>query len=718
MPAPHSLDLDAHRWQFFRTGGFDQVRLESAADLRNLRHLDQKLWAVLACPVEGLEFDARTLRLVNAGAEGRVGAAEVLDAVDWTCRMLADPQLLFAPGDELPLDAIDTRHEDGKGLLEAAHQVMHVLGKPGAPAVTATDLSDPARLFDPRHPNGDGVVPAEMTDDAFLAEAVATMSSALGPVADRSGKPGIDRQCLDTFLSDTRAVLAWRAQADQSGGALLPLGDGTAAAAAALEAVRSKVEDWFARCRLAAYDERAAKALNPDEAAYASLAAQTLATDDAAIGALPLARVAAEGALPLRVGLNPAWEERMARLRDGVVAPLLGPADTLTAAQWQELSSRFETWRSWTAARPDTPLNDLASDRLQALSEPSVATRLEALIERDLGAATAAAHIDALERLVRYRRDLVTLLRNFVNLADFYTPDRRAIFQAGTLYLDQRSCELCLRVADAGRHAALAPLSGTFLVYCHCTRQGEAAITIVAAMTGGDADDMLVVGRNGVFYDRQGRDWHASVTRIVANPISVRQAFWLPYKRIGKMVSEQIQKFAAEQDRAVDGQAASGVANVSRHATSAAPANGNSQPFDIARFAGIFAAIGLALGALGTALAAVVSGFLSLPAWKMPLVIAGIALLIGSSMLLAWFKLRRRNLGPLLDANGWAVNIRARINIPFGSALTHVATLPRGARRAPADPYADKPLAWGRWAVAAGTLLALSWWLQRTLGTG
>jgi hypothetical protein len=214
-------------------------------------------------------------------------------------------------------------------------------------------------------------------------------------------------------------------------------------------------------------------------------------------------------------------------------------------------------------------------------------------------------------------------------------------------------------------------------------------MTIVAAMTGGDADDMMVPGRNGVFYDRQGQDWHASVTKIVTNPISVRQAFWMPYKRIAKMVSDQVQKFAAEQDKTVDGKAAAGIAQTGKTVTAPAPAPaaGGAQPFDIAKFAGIFAALGLALGALGTALAAIVSGFLSLPVWKMPLVIAGVMLLIsGPSMLLAWFKLRQRNLGPLLDANGWAVNIRARINIPFGGALTHVATLPAGAQRA------DRPL--------------------------
>ena len=64
------------------------------------------------------------------------------------------------------------------------------------------------------------------------------------------------------------------------------------------------------------------------------------------------------------------------------------------------------------------------------------------------------------------------------------------------------------------------------------------------------------------------------------------------------------------------------------------------------------------------------------------------------SMALAWLKLRKRNLGPILDANGWAVNAKAKINVPFGGALTSVAVLPPGATFGPADKYAEKPTPW------------------------
>jgi hypothetical protein len=116
---------------------------------------------------------------------------------------------------------------------------------------------------------------------------------------------------------------------------------------------------------------------------------------------------------------------------------------------------------------------------------------------------------------------------------------------------------------------------------------------------------------------------------------------------------------------------------------------------DAARFAGIFAAIGLAIGAIGTALASVVTGLLSLKSWQVPLAaLAALLVVSGPSVLLAWFKLRQRNLGPLLDANGWAVNARAKINIPFGASLTSLAKLPEGAERSLTDPYAEKRSPW------------------------
>jgi hypothetical protein len=241
-------------------------------------------------------------------------------------------------------------------------------------------------------------------------------------------------------------------------------------------------------------------------------------------------------------------------------------------------------------------------------------------------------------------------------------------------------------------------------------------MTIAAAMTAGDSDQIMV-GRNGVFYDRQGNDWDATVVRIIDHPISIRQAFWGPYKRVARSIGEMIQKGAAARSKASEDKAALSMMQAGATKEGAKPTP--QQSFDAARFAGIFAAIGLAIGAIGTALASAATGFFKLAWWQMPLALVGIVLIIsGPAMLIAWFKLRQRNLGPILDANGWAVNARAKLNIPFGRSLTGLAQLPEGSKQSLADPYAEKKTPWELYLLLLLVVLVFIAWKYGVLKLG
>ena len=127
---------------------------------------------------------------------------------------------------------------------------------------------------------------------------------------------------------------------------------------------------------------------------------------------------------------------------------------------------------------------------------------------------------------------------------------------------------------------------------------------------------------------------------------------------------------------------------------------------------GIVAALAVAFGAVGTAVGYLLGFFQKLPQWQIPLVIIAVMLLISApSMAIAWLKLRQRNLGPILDANGWAVNARAKMNVPFGGALTRVAALPPGATFGAADQYAQKPALWPKLIL----VLFFVWWIHAFL---
>ena len=325
-----------------------------------------------------------------------------------------------------------------------------------------------------------------------------------------------------------------------------------------------------------------------------------------------------------------------------------------------------------------------------------------------------------LEKLLLLSRDFCTLLRNFISFQDFYAKRGKAllgrgadnetpwaIFQAGTLIIDQRACNLCLRVEDIAKHNTQAPESGMFLIYCQCTHHASGQkMQIVAAMTIGDIRN-LKVGKNALFYDRQGRDWEAEVIKIIDNPISIGQAFWSPYRKLGEWVSGLINKSAAEKEKKAFADMTTKL-QTTPIAGGAAPAAAPAQPFDIAKFAGIFAAIGMAIGALGTFLTqllAEVKGIAHYGWWAIPTLIICILLVIsGPSMILAWMKLRKRNLAPLLNANGWAINADAIISVLFGNTLTEQAQFPVLKL---ADPHAKikKLTKGGKWAIAIAALL-------------
>ena len=703
-----------HVWHFFRSGGFDQVQLASGADLAALGALDPKLWAALACPSTGLEMDPRTLALLDTDGDGRIRLPEVVAAASWAARMLKNPDELLTPEDSLPLAAIDDGTPEGAELLASARQILDGLGKGDAAALSIEDTVDTNRIFAQTHFNGDGIVPPTAAADEAARKVIEDAMACVGAETDRSGAPGLSQAKAELFFAEARAYSDWWAAAEADADNVLLFGETTDDIVALYESLKPKIDDWFTRQRLAEFDPRAADALNPAVADYQALAPKTLSPELGELAALPLAAVAAGGALPLAEGVNPAWASALARFRGEVVLPLLGSRDALTDADWARITSRFAAHAKWLGAKQGVLVEPLGRARVREILASDAQQVVAALIARDQALEAAANAIIKVERLVRFRRDLATFLNNFVSFRDFYTGNAKAIFQAGTLYLDGRSCDLCIRVDDVAKHSALANRSRTYLAYCECTRRGSGEkMNIAAAFTDGDPDN-LMVGRNGVFYDRQGRDWDATIVRTLEHPISMRQAFWEPYKRIGRMISDQIEKMASAKVKAIDDAAAVGVAGTAQTVTAAAPAAPPAQPFDVGKFAGIFAAIGLAIGAIGTAIASVVTGFMGLVWWQMPLAVVGLLLVIsGPSMVIAYMKLRSRTLAPILDANGWAVNTEATINIPFGASLTGLAALPPGAQRSLRDPFAQKKTPWKTYLFLAILLAVLGelWYL-------
>lgn len=693
------------------------MSLRNGADVLALKELDQKLWVALAMPTREVDIDPATLDFLDADKDGRIRVQDILLAVEWIRGAFQDAGQLLHSSEKVVLEQI----KDPK-ILSAAKRMLVDLGKAEEKAISMSDIEAITKTYANTVLNGDGVIIHASTDDDELKKTIDAIITSHGSVPDRSGKPGVDRAKVDAFFTEIERYATWMKRPEQEP-ALRPF-EGVSSAVGAYQAVAEKLDDYFARCRLAAYDSRAAKPLEGQESDYQAMAGLKLSLAAEEIAKLPLAKIDPTGVLHLGFGLNPAWTDKLAQFAEVTVRPILGVRESLTAADLAKIKERLAPHCDWAAGKPTTAIGSLGEDWIGKLAAGDQRSRLNALIAADAALESDYAERSSVEKLVRLQRDFGRILRNFVNFSDFYSK-QDAIFQAGTLYIDARAARLCVWVGDEAKHSVLAVTSGCYLAYCKLTR-GDKTQHIAAALTNGDSDNVFV-GRNGVFYDRQGDDWDATITKIVSNPISVREAFWSPYKKLIRAIEEQVTKRAQTAESAADAKvigAGTSIANFdpTKVAPAAAPASATAPPaaapapavplrkIDI----GTVAAIGVAIGGIGTMLAGIFGAVFGLGKW-LPLGIGALLLAIsGPSMAIAWLKLRKRNLGPLLDANNWAVNGSARINVSFGAAMTGLAELPSGAHRSTSDPFADKPSRWRRW-VILGVLLVLggSWYFGK-----
>ena len=696
-----------YKWQFENIGGCSRVKIATGQDIAHLDELDTKMWTVLSCPVKGLEIDEKSLRYMDLDADGKIRVNDVVGVSQWATKVLKNPDLLLPGNDAIGIEEINVENEEGQKLAKAAKQILANLGKEET-RISLADTADIAAIFAKTRFNGDGVITPASSDVAEEINAVTAAVAKTGGTMDRSGQLGVTAPQIEQFYAELKAYSDWCAAEVPA-----PFGDKTDAVIAAYQALDAKMKDFFMRNKLAKFSPDSTVALDVQTSRIEAISAENLSVKGDEIAAYPIARITGEAAMDLTAPINPAWAGQF-KVLEGVAIP--AGQKTLSEEEWAAIGAQFAAYTAWKGSKAGASVEDLTIATVNELLQQDKKQALLDLVAQDASYKEEADNIEMVDKFLHILRDFYRLLKNFITFHDFYNKEKKlgAIFQSGTLIIDQRACRFCMKVENMPAHNATAATSGLFLVYCDCTTKTSAAkLQIVAAVTVGEIGN-LIVGKNALYYDNAGVEWDAVITKVVDNPISVAQAFWSPYRRMSVAVENLISKSAAEKDSKMmaDATAKINAAPTTLPATpapaagtdAAAPKPAAAPPFDIAKFAGIFAAIGMAVGMIGTALASLAKGLWALTWWQLVLVFLGLMMLIsGPAMVLAWLKLRRRNIAPLLNANGWAVNAASKISIPFGETLTDVAKYPKLRLK---DPYAKKGMS--AWAKVLVTLLVLA----------
>ena len=695
--------MSNYDWKFSTIGGKNRVNIKSGEDIKHLGELDQKLWTVLSSPVVGLEFDAKTLKILDSNNDGRIHVHEVVKAAEWITSVIKDPDMLLKKEDTLPLSAFNTDNPDGARLLASAKQILKNLGLK-KDSISVADADDSVAIFAKTGLNGDGIITVQSTKDEELQKTIEACVASIGGKTDRSGLMGADTDSLEAFYKALADYSAWQKKAadDKS---IFAFGDNTAAVYDIVNQIKAKVADYFMRCKLAVFHAGSVTALDVSVARIETISDKDLSACADEISTYPLARISANNTLPIDERINPVWQGVISKLRTLALEKEFEGASEITEEQWNAFVAKLAPYEAWLGEKAGAEVEALGLDQVNAILKADRKAELLKLIDDDKALESESLSIDEVAKLLHLYRDFYTFLCNFVSFRDFYDPEGQAIFQAGKLYIDERCCELCIKVPDMGPHASATSLSGMYILYCNCVDKITGNTMIIAAvMTDGDVAD-LREGKHGLFYDRKGVEWDATVFKIIDNPISIRQAFWAPYRKIGRYIETTIEKRAAEKDSKVMADMTAKVDNAGKDGAAAAE---KKKPFDIAAFAGIFAAIGLAVQGFVSALAKMSDSVSDWTWWKWLILVVAIMLVISApSMILAWLKIRKRNLSPLLNANGWAINASVKVNMTFGATLTEVGKSPL---KAEPDPFADKTPWWKKliyWLIGLGLIFWL-----------
>lgn len=690
---------------FRNYGGVYHLQIGSAEELALIDKLEPARWAADSAPLADLRCDPVMLSRLDPENRGRLRTRQLSAAREWLYRRLSGRDRLAAGLSEVRLNDLDDGREEGKKLRDAAEMILEQLHAPDRTRISLQQVRAFRVSYAGTLPNGDGVVPPEAAEDEETRQLLREVVRCTGGAKDASGLEGVTAEKLDEFLDRAEKYLAWKAR----GETVRPWGAETEAAAALVAELDPILERFFRQCDLVRLDERAAARLKPREADLEAVGSAEAASLEKILAAAPPAAPNPGGTLPLDGPFNPYYEPRLVELRETVLRRALDTGENkLTRDSWRRVKAVFAEYPAWRAEPPASDeIQQVGDEQLAACRAGAAPKKVRALIAADKAVADELARVDDLEKLLLLHAGLMRLANNFVSFPHLYDPAERALFERGKLILDGRELAFTVRVENPAEHKKIAAAGGIFLVYAEIAdhKDGGEKFVVAAAVTSG-VKGGIEIGKRGVFFDVRGREWDARVVDVVAHPISMWEAAKAPFQKVSKLVSRQVEKFAATKTEAFEKTTGSALDKKD----AAAPPGASTA----AAVRDLLLGGGIALAALGSSLAYVAKTLAGISLRDALLVPLGIvAAVAGVSAAAGWFKLRRRDLRALLEAGGWAINLPMPLTGRLGRLFTRTATLPKNAVRKRRDlvrgflrELGESEFSWRR--VGLGVLLVLA----------
>ena len=673
-----------NRMVFKNYNGNYQLRIQNAQDLENIQTLDESHWVATSVPIDSLNCDRAFVSYVDTDHNGRIRTDELKAAQAWLFRFLANRERLGS--DVLKLTDINSNDLEGQKVRDAAELILNNLNSPNTQEIRLSQVRDMQKIMANGVNNGDGIIPTEGEGiEADVAQFITVVMETIGQAVDASGKPGITQEHIDKFFQEAKAYLDWKAKGDIPEGNektdIMVWGEGTSEAYEIITALEEKIEQYFMQCATVEFDEEAHQKIKTYKEELVKIDFTNRLTMEAWLKNAPLASPRPDDILNLEGKINPLYKNYISDLRLKVLKTAFGkPQKQLTREEWNKIKEIFLPYRRWLGSKQGAKLENLGVDKIKTFLDGSYKEKLNQLIAKDKAVAEELEQIHNVEKLILYQRWLMELANNSVSFPRLYDPDCHSLFEMGTLVIDGRELSFTVKIKDRQGHKNVAKNSYMYLLYVEVTSRQDKQdrFEIVTAVTSGDADG-LRIGKRGVFFTIDGKEWDAEVVDIVVNPISLWESIKAPFQQLASFIGKQIERFSTARYAELETRLDKGITDLGKLTKPGTTPTSNAAS---AGMRDILLGGGIAIAALGSAFAYITSALSKVKIIHILVALLGIAaVIIIPSTLMGFFRLRRRDMSTILEASGWAINWRMRLTGRLGRLFTRILPLPKNARK-------------------------------------
>lgn len=661
------------------------MRIRGAEDLQKAVDLDEALWVAIDAPVSGFACDATFLQWLDGDGNGRVICDELRQAVRWTLDVLNDWSDVSSGRASLKLYTVDASDPDGHQIVTSARKMLRRLGQTSDEVITLEQVREIKAQVQAQPISEAGVVLPSATDDPEIGAMLDAIVACTRGAEHPSGDKGVDETALTRFIDEAGQACAWfargRIPAGQTTTDVMPLGEVTGAAWEVYQHLHDKLQQFFAQCEVVRYDASLAEQI--------ALAGKVAAPEDfndpdklqAFLREAPLAPPNADASLRYEQPNNPYYIDLLKQFDRYVVEPILGgPRETLSWPEWAHIRRVMQPHAQWQSEKPPEAYSAIGPERLAMYLESARIDRVRRLAAESADTAFEMGNIRLVEKLLLYQSNLVAFANSYISFPTLYDPKQMALFERGTLVIDGRRLTLAVDVPDRAEHIKLAEASGMFVIYIEA-RRGELRGQFALPVTSGGRGN-LVVGKRGVFIDRDGQEWDARIVHMIENPISLGEALAAPFKRIAKLVSGKVDALTAEAEQKLDATTSAALDSSTPSPATPAPP---TAPKGGLLAGGLLMGGGVAVAALASSVAYMTEKFSTIEN-KLDILI-GVGIVVGVAVLLvavptlisARLRLRRRDLSAILEGSGWAVNARMRLTRGQSRTFTYRPGFPAGS---------------------------------------